>query len=701
MRSSASLRRAIAAALAIDSTGFAPLVALRGAIGVAIPVSIGLATNHPAEGAIAAAGALPAGAAALGNRQLAGHRIIAATAVGMALSTFAGGLVAGHLVATLLVLAGWGFAAGLTVVLGRDATVVGIQAVIGVVVFGRFPGSVSSCALHAGWVLAGAGLQGVLAAVLRSPMRFAAERRILASVYDQLASIARDPDHTGTVAASQTAAASAMLDRRSPDDDVALVRGIADEAERIRIELQSLATAKQVDELPAISAAVTSWLQRLAGSIRDGSAAPGEPDGLDDAVRRLHDARVAAPAGRRGTAVRYAEARVSALLGQLRAVDRMVDALAGIRRIALPHRPNAPTQLALALPRQTATAAQRLRDAAVDTRSSAFRHAVRLAVLLPAAEALSHALPWQRGYWVTLTALLVLKPDYAATSQRGIARIAGTAIGVLAAGGFVVEVHPGTALLVTLIAVTSWAAYTCFAASYAIYTVLITALVVLLLSPIGGAELSTVADRGLDTLIGGAIALAGYLVWPTWEKRSLEASVDGVLAALATYADTVLSRYVDPDSADPAAAGHAAVAARRARMVAVESLERATGEPRRGGADVADAARRLAAARRIVISLHALRATVDDAAEHVSVPELAPLRDAMVEALKAVSRRQRAQVSELRSMQENLDADVAGDLHGLHARRLALLAAQLDPLVDSIDTLAHVSGDASAQPPHV
>jgi hypothetical protein len=67
--------------------------------------------------------------------------------------------------------------------------------------------------------------------------------------------------------------------------------------------------------------------------------------------------------------------------------------------------------------------------------------------------------------------------------------------------------------------------------------------------------------------------------------------------------------------------------------------------------------------------------------------------------LIALARHEAADVSQLRGMQEALDADVPGDPRGLHARRLALLAAHLDPLVDSIDTLAHVSGEPSAQPP--
>jgi hypothetical protein len=134
-------------------------------------------------------------------------------------------------------------------------------------------------------------------------------------------------------------------------------------------------------------------------------------------------------------------------------------------------------------------------------------------------------------------------------------------------------------------------------------------------------------------------------------------------------------------------------------MPATASLPRAAAAPARGGADVALASSRLAAARRIVIALHALRATLDDAQEHVAVPELAELRGEISGALIALARHEAADVSQLRGMQEALDADVPGDPRGLHARRLALLAAHLDPLVDSIDTLAHVSGEPSAQPP--
>jgi hypothetical protein len=634
-------------ALAIDRTGFAPIIALRGAAGVAIPFGIGAALGHPAEGAIAAAGALPAGVAGFGGGFRSRAATMLATAVGMAVSTFVGGLVAGHLGPTLAVLVVWGFAGGIVVVLGRDATIVGTQAVMGLVVFGRFPSTVASSAVHAAWVLAGGGFQGVLAAAIRPPARFVSERRTLAAAYHVLAQFARDPSRAAVTTTTEAAMSATLLSRRTPSEDVEVLRGLADEADRVRLELQALATFPDVATVSQVRLAAAGWLERASVAIRSGEPAPAEDPALNSAVEALRTRREQAPHGRSGTPDRYVAARASALLGQLRAVDRLISAAAGVRRLVLPRTFGGPA--VLMLPQRAADSARRVWQSARDPHSSAFRHAVRLAVILPMAEALSHILPWQRGYWVTLTALVVLKPDYAATVQRGFARVGGTGLGVVLSGLLVVAIHPSSLTLSILIAVMTWAAYTCFAASYAMYSFAVTAIVVLLLEALGSTGLSTVADRGLDTLVGGALALVGYAVWPTWEGGTLTASTDRLLSALASYADVVLSAYVDPASVERSDIDAAATVARRARIAAQASLSRAVAEPRRAGADTDTASGILAAARRIVISLHALRANVDAAEDPAS----------------------------------------------LRARRLALVAAHLDPLVDSIDTLAHVMADTS------
>jgi uncharacterized membrane protein YccC len=686
------LRAGAVNALAIDRAGFAPVLALRGAAGVAIPFAVGAAVGHPAEGAIAAAGALPAGVAGFGGGTGSRANVMLGTAAGMAISTFVGGLVAGHLAPTLVVLLVWGFAAGIVVVLGREATIIGTQAVMGLVVFGRFPSSVASSAVHAGWVLAGAGFQGVLAAAIRPPQRFAAERRTLANAYADLAELARDPNRSAISAESEAAMSATLLRRRTPSEDVELLRGLADEADRIRLELQALATFPGVAMVTEARLAAADWLSRAATSIRLGHPAPAEVPALETAVDALRLQREQAPAGRRGTPDRYVANRASALLGQLRAVDRLTSAVAGVRRLVLPHSIASPA--VLMLPQRAADSARRVVLTARDPQSSAFRHAVRLAVILPVAEALSHVLPWQRGYWVTLTALVVLKPDYAATVQRGIARVGGTGLGVVLSGLLIVAIHPSGLTLTILIGVMTWAAYASFAASYALYSFAVTAIVVFLLTALGGNGLSTVADRGLDTLVGGVLALAGYAVWPTWERETLTTSTDRLISALASYADVLLPAYLDPESVDRDTVNAAATAARRARISAQASLSRAVAEPPRAGADTDTAAGILAAARRIVISLHALRATLNDATEHVAVPEVADIRIAIVTALRGLAAHNPSTVSGLRDAQQDLELDAEADPDTLLARRQTLVAAHLDPLVDAIDTMAHVMSSA-------
>ncbi len=65
--------------------------------------------------------------------------------------------------------------------------------------------------------------------------------------------------------------------------------------------------------------------------------------------------------------------------------------------------------------------------------SSAFRHAIRLAVMVAIGEALGRGFYWQRSYWLPMTIVLVLKPEFTTTFSRGLLRIAGTVAGLLLA----------------------------------------------------------------------------------------------------------------------------------------------------------------------------------------------------------------------------------------------------------------------------
>ncbi|HET7531426.1 MAG TPA: FUSC family protein [Mycobacteriales bacterium] len=671
--------------LAFNRSGLRPAAGIRAGVGVLVPLAIGSAAGHPAEGAQAAAGALPVGVAAMTGAFGPPTALMLATTVGMTVSTFAGSLVAGHPVATVLALAVWGFAAGILVALGRAATVVGVQAVVAFIVFGRYPGGVSLSAVHAAWVLAGAAVQIGCAHLLRMPQRFGRERRAVAAAYGSLAVFARGvlDGASGAAAAEAIAESAALVASRSDDGGGAVddLRGVVDEAARVRLELQSFATVPETATLRRLLIGVGDWLADVSSAIRQGDEPSEEPVAVAACVEELR-------ARRATTHERFVAARASALLGQLRAVQRLATVLAGGRQLPLPR--IAGFRPTLNLTSRVGSTSRRLR-LAMDPRSSEMRHAIRLAALLAVAAVVSDVLPWQRGYWVMLTTLVVLKPDYAATMQRGIARVVGTGVGVVLAGLLVGALHPHDAELTALVGLFAAASYAVFGASYAVYTFLLTAVVVLLVSTFDARPLAAVADRGLDTLVGGALALGGYALWPTREAPTLRATTVALLDALATYADAVLGAFAEPSTVDHAQLSALARAARRCRADTLASLDRAAAEPARRRPDVEEAASLLASARRIVLTLHSLRATVQDSAEDVPVPELLALRHDIVEALRAAARRDVVRTPDLRESQHRLEeAADRSDISTMHGRRLALAAAHLDPLVDSVHTIEHV-----------
>src|SRR4051794_7262051 len=250
--------------LAFDRAGVHPAVAVRTGLAVLVPLVVGIAVGHPAEGAQAAAGALPVGVAAMTGAFGPPTGLMVATTVGMTVSTFVGSLVAGHPVAMVSLLALWGFVAGLMVTFGRAATIVGVQAVVGFVVFGRYPGGVAVSGAHAAWVLAGGLVQLLLAHLLRTPRRFGRERRAGAAADDALGLLARTvlDGAPGTPAAEAVAAAGGVVARRTDDESggVDELRGLVDEGGRIRLELQALTSVPETAQLRRLTTASAEWL---------------------------------------------------------------------------------------------------------------------------------------------------------------------------------------------------------------------------------------------------------------------------------------------------------------------------------------------------------------------------------------------------------------------------------------------------------
>jgi uncharacterized membrane protein YccC len=686
---------ALADAVRVDPSELRPATAAKATAGLIIPLIAGIALGQPAIGATASFGALSVGIPLITAGPRTPARTMLATSVCMGGATFIGSVSGLVPIAHLLVLAAAGFAAGLLVAAGRGATQVGVNAMVALLVFGRFTADPGTAALHASWVLAGGLFQTGLAVLIRSPHPLRAQRTALAAAYESLASAATADQIPIEVAEAAAVARDTVRPWLNAEDrpETEPLRSLADELDRIRLELHAL-KFQRAELAPGgrdrqIVDESLSLLSDALGEIAAALSQRREAAGVHPAAAKLLADADQLPDDQPIT--RFCGARIAALAGQLRAVGRMTAGLAGVQRIALPVAAANAADAIIVIPGELRSILDQVL-AANSPSSPAFRHAVRLAVVIPLATEIARLLPWQRAYWLPLTCLIVLKPDYSATISRGIARTIGTGVGVIAAAGIVAALHPNGAALIVLIAACAWLGYTVFVANYAIYATFLTALVILLVASAQHSAISTVENRGFDTLIGGGIAILAYLVWPTWEAGALQVATAQRFETLGHYLGAVLAVYVDPDSYDPAALARLAATTRRAQSSVTASIQRARGEPDRTRPDIAHFAGVLAAGRRIVAGVQALASHLHDAKRQVAVPAAEDIVGQMDRAMAALVQALRSEhppepLPDLRHAHRRLTiATAAGQTPA--DRRGAILAALLDPLVDAIDTAA-------------
>lgn len=135
------------------------------------------------------------------------------------------------------------------------------------------------------------------------------------------------------------------------------------------------------------------------------------------------------------------------------------------------------------------------------------RYALRVSVALALAATVGHFWGIANGYWVPMTAAILLKPNLHETTVRGINRLVGTLVGAGNTTLVIALLRPDQVQLGLLLLL---AIYSCFVLQrvhYALFAAAITAYVVLLLSLVGLPEPEVALHRVEATLIGAAIAL--------------------------------------------------------------------------------------------------------------------------------------------------------------------------------------------------
>jgi uncharacterized membrane protein YccC len=302
----------------------------------------------------------------------------------------------------------------------------------------------------------------------------------------------------------------------------------------------------------------------------------------------------------------------------------------------------------------------------------------------------------EHGYWIPMTIAIVLKPDFAGTFSFGALRVIGTMLGLVLTTALVHYAFGNDWERLALLAVLCIGFRLLTTVHYGLGVMLLTGLVVILLSFYGIAPGGTMIARGIATALGSALALVGYVVWPTWESQRVPDAVASMIEAYRKHLRALLT-------GDATARGAARSAARSARTNAQASLDRLRGEPRRNEALLAFGESMFANANRFVRASMALEAALDDAD---SLPQREALLTfaARVDAhLAAIARSlrdgaplpsERLRTAE-RALAERLDATKcagAGDV-------AVAVADACDRITDSVDTLAYLQrhrGDSAA-----
>jgi uncharacterized membrane protein YccC len=678
-----------------DRSQFSAEVALRNSIGVVAPLALATWMGLPFAGLAGSLGALNVafsdGTDSYASR--AGRMLMSAICV--ALSVFGGSITGRSSLLVITIASIWSLAGGLMVVVGPQAAQVGIVSVILFIVFAGQPSDVTQSLSHALWALGGGLLQIPLASWPWRSHSFHAG--ILAKAFHKLAAHTRDglKSQETIPAANQMTEANRTLTGISSNftPTIQIYRSMLNQGERIRLELVALRDIHRqlvsalddkagYDRVTDVVLAAADVLDQAANSLTD-DGAPSKAQTVlarfEQSARALRETFADTTNGLESAAV----AHVLALSGQIRALTNLED-FGSFSGTSLEEPAPVP-----ALSFWFDWYSETLR-ANLSLRSAGMRHAIRLAACVLVAEIVACATHSRFGFWIPMTAAIVLKPDFTGTFSRGLARFIGTFVGLLVAAALMYFVFGMKLVCIALTGIFMFAMRSAGRANYAIMVGSITALIVILLSLIGAPPSRTVIVRGEETLVGGALALLSYALWPTWESKLTPIALAELCDALKSYFYAVMMAYTASGSQTQIALSGRRLAARLARANAEASVERLYGEPLRSDADLGVAVRLLASSRRLGLATMALEAgAYHDRPIETAVSALRVFSDDVEATLQALSEKLRGAPSSIDRL-PNLRADQIA-LKGAADHNGTLIVSQSDQITNAVNTMAELT----------
>ncbi|MEV1019750.1 FUSC family protein [Streptomyces sp. NPDC050264] len=724
--------------LTVERKRLEPLIALRGAAGLAIVVAVSLSLFGPAVAAGSAFGGFQAAIATFQRSWRPRPELALASGASLGVSTFLGYLTGSHLFLFLPLLALWTFLAGLSWAAGPTIGIIASSNVAMMLVTITLPTSVAEAAGHAAMMAFGGLVQAALV-ILFPVRRWGAHRDALADALAAEADYARrlrhDPVAGFDPAPLMLARSAAALTPRQARTRPAQLHGTRGVAERIRPVLASLADpavgapaeGPERDRVRELLAAAGSILDAAARAIRRGT--PVDIPSGPIAVFRTPDTGsiLSGPPNRAATrlgsllrdVVETAGGVDPASTGPIAPLRATADWAHGLRRsirrrTPLPARtgagaaeapaeqpappdgtgPERPARPAPASPLKRPSLLRLLPVVVRAIRKEArpgspiLRHATRVCAVALAGYLIGDLLPLGHGYWAPMSAVMIMRPDFSQTYSRAVARFCGTLVGVALATAVVQLAHPGTQLSAALAVLCAALMYLLMRTGQLPAQACVAAYVVFLLGMGGQTWSQTVPERVVLTLAGGLLAMLSYALYPAWETPRLRTRLADWLVALGEYAAVVVDHYAHPAGKSSPRVREALLKARDAHIAWEEAAARARTEPvrHRGLSNAAadDAAHALHRLGRVAMLVEAHLPERDA----TPVPAAAVLADGLRTATRDGARAIRERrVPGWKPVREALGAwDGEGVPDRVVRRGAGMLVESLDELSDALDT---------------
>jgi uncharacterized membrane protein YccC len=672
--------------------------ALRNTVGVVAPLIVGYALGMPRGGLAMASGALNVSYSDGSDPYAQRAKRMLASTVWCSIAVLLGGLTASNNTIAVAVATAWAFAAGMLVSLGSTAADVGVISTVVLVVYSAQALTPWQALQAAGLALAGGLLQIALSVALWPVRRYEPERRSLAVLYFELARIATRPSEATSAPPGTREIAQAHDALSSLTTNMSLTalryRSLLSQAERIRLSLATLAWLRfrlvrenafhpAIATLDQFRANAEYLLNAIAQSLLSGKEIGLETDRLALGMALAEQLGGVPPAQSFSHAVvRDVKFQADALGGQLRAAINLARNTTPAGEAEF-DKSEAVQPLWTRFTSRLATLAANL-----NLRSAAFRHAVRLTICVALGDSFGRVLHPYRAYWIPMTILLVLKPEFAVTFSRGVLRIAGTLAGLLLATALFHYLPIHTAMEIVLVGIFMFLMRWIGPANYGIFAVAISALIVLLIAITGLAPLDVIAARGINTIVGGAVALFAYAVWPTWERNRLPDLFAALMDAYLNSFRSITRKLLEPVSSSGRERERTRQAARIARSNLETSIERLAAEPGVSSAQLAQVNAMLAASHGFAHAMIALEAAIAQTAVQPVRPEFRVFAEGVAKTLELLSAKlggQRVAEREFPDLREAyLRLTQAGD--DQHERYL-LANVEADRMANSLNTL--------------